>query len=125
MWRGTLQAARSLEFSEPDAGRNGYVIEAAPGHPGLLALALPWEGAEEHAGIMAGVAHLSPLIAVTRDGGEGRTTVTKHGRVRIDYRLMRSASRRCVTRWFRWRGFAGRQVLRTSSPPDSAGLVHG
>ena len=56
MWRGTLQAARSLEFSEPDAGRNGYVIEAAPGHPGLLALALPWEGAEAHAGVMAGVA---------------------------------------------------------------------
>ena len=87
MWRGTLQAARSLEFSEPDAGRNGYVIEAAPGHPGLLALALPWEGAREHAGIMAGVAWLSPLIAVTRDGGEGRTTLTRNGRVRIDYRL--------------------------------------
>ena len=52
MWRGTLQAARSLEFSEPDAGRNGYVIEAAPGHPGLLALALPWEGAAAHAGII-------------------------------------------------------------------------
>ncbi len=49
MWRGTLQAARSLEFSGPAAGRNGYVIESAPGHPGLLALALPWEGAAEHA----------------------------------------------------------------------------
>ncbi len=87
MWRGTLQAARSLEFSEPAAGRNGYVIEAAPGHPGLLALALPWEGAEAHATIMADVARLSPLIAVTRDGGEGRATLTKNGRVRIDYRL--------------------------------------
>jgi choline dehydrogenase-like flavoprotein len=87
MWRGTLQAAHSLEFSEPDAGRNGYVIESAPGHPGLLALALPWEGAEAHAGIMAGVARLSPLIAVTRDGGEGRVTLTKNGHVRIDYRL--------------------------------------
>ena len=27
-------------------GRNGYVIESAPGHPGLIALALPWEGAD-------------------------------------------------------------------------------
>lgn len=87
MWRGTMQAARSLEFSEPDAGRNGYVIESAPGHPGLLALALPWEGAEAHARIMSGAARLSPLIAVTRDGGEGRATLTRHGRVRIDYRL--------------------------------------
>jgi choline dehydrogenase-like flavoprotein len=87
MWRGTMQAARSLEFSEPERGRNGYVIESAPGHPGLLALALPWEGADAHARVMADVARLSPLIAVTRDGGEGRATLTKHGHVRIDYRL--------------------------------------
>jgi choline dehydrogenase-like flavoprotein len=85
MWRGTLQAARSLEFSEPEPGRNGYVIESAPGHPGLLALALPWEGREAHATVMAGSASISPLIAVTRDGGEGRATLTKAGRVRIDY----------------------------------------
>ncbi len=87
MWRGTLQAARSLEFSEPEPGRNGYVIEAAPGHPGLLALALPWEGTEAHARMMAGSGHLSPLIAITRDGGEGRATLTRAGRVRVDYRL--------------------------------------
>ena len=36
---------------------------------------------------MAGSGFLSPLIAVTRDGGEGRATVTKAGRVRLDYRL--------------------------------------
>jgi Choline dehydrogenase and related flavoproteins len=87
MWRGTLQAAHSLEFSDPEPGRNTYVIESAPGHPGLLALALPWEGTEAHARIMADSGHLSPLIAVTRDGGEGRATLTKAGRVRLDYRL--------------------------------------
>jgi choline dehydrogenase-like flavoprotein len=87
MWRGTLQGARSLQFSEPQPGRNGYAIESAPGHPGLLALALPWEGARAHAEVMAGAATLAPLIAVTRDGGEGRATLTKHGRVRLDYRL--------------------------------------
>ncbi len=87
MWRGTMQAARSLQFVEPEADRNGYVIEAAPGHPGLLALALPWEGSVAHADLMDGAARLSPLIAITRDGGEGRTTITPSGRVRIDYRL--------------------------------------
>jgi choline dehydrogenase-like flavoprotein len=87
MWRGTMQGARSLEFSTPVAGRRGYVIEAAPGHPGLLALALPWEGTDAHARMMAGSAHLSPLIAVTRDGGEGRVSLTKAGNVRLDYRL--------------------------------------
>jgi choline dehydrogenase-like flavoprotein len=87
MWRGTMQAARSMQFSEPEAGRNGYVIESAPGHPGLLALAVPWEGTDEHARLMARSAYLAPLIAVTRDGGEGRVSLTRAGRVRLDYRL--------------------------------------
>ncbi len=91
MWRGTMQGAHSLQFGasarDADGDHNGYVIESAPGHPGLLALALPWEGTDAHAHVMAGVAHLAPVIAVTRDGGEGRTTLTKAGRVRIDYRL--------------------------------------
>ena len=87
MWRGTMQAARSLQFAEPEPGRNGYVIESAPGHPGLVALALPWEGAEAHSRLMAGAANLAPLIAVTRDGGVGRVSLTRAGRVRIDYHL--------------------------------------
>jgi len=87
MWRGPMQAARSLEFSEPAPGRNGYAIESAPGHPGLLALALPWEGLDAHTEIMSRARRIAPLIAVTRDGGEGETTLTKAGRVRVDYRL--------------------------------------
>jgi choline dehydrogenase-like flavoprotein len=87
MWRGTMQAARSLEFAEPGPGHNGYVIESAPGHPGLLALALPWEGTHAHSDIMMAARHVGPLVGVTRDGGSGRTTLTRARRVRIDYRL--------------------------------------
>jgi choline dehydrogenase-like flavoprotein len=87
MWRGPMQGARSLEFVGGGPGRNGYVIESAPGHAGLLALALPWEGAVEHAAIMSSIRHVAPFIAVTRDGGEGRTRVTRAGNVRVDYRL--------------------------------------
>jgi len=87
MWRGTMQAARSVEFGTGDAGRRGYVIESAPGHLGLIALALPWAGGADHAELMTRVRHVAPLIAVTRDGGEGRTSLTRAGRVRIDYRL--------------------------------------
>ena len=87
MWRGTMQAARSLEFGRGDATRRGYVIESAPGHLGLLALALPWAGAADHASRMAQARHIAPLIAITRDGGEGRTSLTRAGRVRLDYRL--------------------------------------
>jgi len=87
MWRGTMQAVRSMQFSQDTAEHRRYVIESAPGHLGLMALILPWEGATAHAGWMARARHFSPLIAVTRDGGEGRTTLTRAGRVRIDYRL--------------------------------------
>ena len=87
MWRGPLQAARSLQFGEPGPGRNSYAIESAPGHPGLLALALPWEGLDAHTDAMARARRIAPLIAVTRDGGSGRTSITRAGRVRVDYRL--------------------------------------
>jgi choline dehydrogenase-like flavoprotein len=87
MWRGTMQAVRSMQFAVDTPEHRPYVIESAPGHLGLMALVLPWEGAAAHAAWMARARHFSPLIAVTRDGGEGRTTLTRAGRVRIDYRL--------------------------------------
>jgi choline dehydrogenase-like flavoprotein len=87
MWLGPMQGARSLQFAAPGKDRNGYAIESAPGHPGLIALALPWEGTDPHADLLREVRHLAPLIAVTRDGGEGRVRPTKAGRVRVDYRL--------------------------------------
>jgi choline dehydrogenase-like flavoprotein len=87
MWRGTMQAVRSMEFGSDEPGRRRYVIESAPGHLGLLAQVLPWEGPGSHAELMARARHFSPLIAITRDGGEGRVRLTRAGRVRIDYRL--------------------------------------
>lgn len=87
LWRGTTQAARSLEFLDGGAEHNGYLLESAPGHPGLIAMVVPWEGAAQHAAIMADARHLGAIIAITRDGGEGRTTLTRAGHVRLDYRL--------------------------------------
>ncbi|HYK96178.1 MAG TPA: GMC family oxidoreductase [Candidatus Dormibacteraeota bacterium] len=89
MWRGTMQAVRSMEFADDEPGRRRYVIESAPGHLGLLALVLPWMGSVSHGELMARARHFSPLIAITRDGGEGRVRLTRAGRVRIDYRLDR------------------------------------
>lgn len=87
MWRGTMQAVRSMQFAQDEPAHRRYVIESAPGHLGLLALVLPWEGASAHAELMARARHFAPLVAVTRDGGEGRVRLTRAGRVRIDYRL--------------------------------------
>ena len=87
MWIGPLQATRLDEFAASQPGRGGYVVESAPAHLGLLALAMPWEGADAHASVMERAASIAPLVAVTRDGGEGRVVETKRGGTRIDYRL--------------------------------------
>ncbi len=87
MWNGVMQAASVTEFMTGERGRNGYVIELAPGSPGLIALAFAWEGSEAHATLMERVRSYVPLIAITRDGGEGRVSLSKAGNVRIDYAL--------------------------------------
>jgi choline dehydrogenase-like flavoprotein len=53
----------------------------------LIGLALPWEGTDAHEEVMLRSRRIGPFIAVTRDGGEGRTTITRAGVVRVDYRL--------------------------------------
>ena len=55
MWRGTMQAARRSSSSSREPGRNGYVIESAPGHPGPPRARPAVGGHEAHAGVMAGV----------------------------------------------------------------------
>ncbi|MEO5939277.1 MAG: GMC family oxidoreductase [Candidatus Limnocylindrales bacterium] len=121
MWRGTMQAARSLEFSAPAAGRNGYVIESAPGHPGLIALALPWEGTDAHAGLLGRIRHVAPLIAVTCDGGAGRVRLTGSGRARIDYALdaagIATLRHALVSMAGIVRAAGARQILAAGTPP--------
>jgi choline dehydrogenase-like flavoprotein len=121
MWLGPMQGARSREFGADEPGRNGYTIESAPGHPGLLALALPWEGTEAHARLMAGARSIAPFIAVTRDGGEGRTTLTRAGRVRVDYQLDAAGiatMRHATVRMARLARAAGAiEVMAAGTPP--------
>jgi choline dehydrogenase-like flavoprotein len=120
MWRGTMQAVRSMQFAQDERDRLRYVIESAPGHLGLLALVLPWAGATAHAELMARARHFSPLIAVTRDGGEGRTRLTRAGRVRIDYRLDddgRSTLRHALVSMARLaRAGGAREILAVGAP---------
>ncbi|HET7676716.1 MAG TPA: GMC family oxidoreductase [Candidatus Limnocylindrales bacterium] len=81
-WRGTTQAARSLHWRA-----EGFVIEAVPAHPGILALAVPWEGSASFRAVMERVRSMAPLVGIVRDRDAGRVTVTRAGRVRIEYRL--------------------------------------
>jgi choline dehydrogenase-like flavoprotein len=88
MWSGTTQAVRSLEFLEPRTrGGSGFVIESAPAHPGLIALAFPWESGNDFAELMRRTRQVAPLIAISRDLGGGRVRARPAGGARIDYRL--------------------------------------
>jgi choline dehydrogenase-like flavoprotein len=82
IWRGTTQAVRSLELVQ-----RGVVIESAPAHPGLIAVATPWHGRAQLAAQMAGAGRDAPLIGIVRDRDAGRVRLTRSGRPRIDYRI--------------------------------------
>ena len=82
MWRDTMQAARSIEFLA-----HRFLIESAPGHPGLIGLAFPWAGAAEFASLMAGIDDYAPLIGIVNDRDGGRVTLSRTGRARISYRI--------------------------------------
>ncbi|HEY2888606.1 MAG TPA: GMC family oxidoreductase N-terminal domain-containing protein, partial [Candidatus Limnocylindrales bacterium] len=121
MWSGVMQAARSTEYMNGEPGRNGYVIESAPGHPGLIALGFSWESAGAHAGLMERIGSFAPLIAITRDGGEGRVGLSRSGSVRVDYRLDATGVatlRHALVRMARIARAAGaREVVAMGTPP--------
>jgi choline dehydrogenase-like flavoprotein len=87
MWRGVMQGARILVEPRPGDDQARYTIESASGHPGLLALAFPWEGSDAFASLMDGSRFFAPLLAICRDLDGGRVSLTRTGRVRIDYRI--------------------------------------
>ena len=96
MWRGPLQAARSLEFARPGPAsgtigpaHGGFVIEAAPSHPGLAMAAFPWTGRADALELATTLAHRAPIFALVRDHGAGRVRAGPGGRARIAYRLDR------------------------------------
>ncbi len=86
MWRGTMQAAKSEEFIEPMEDRNGYIIESAPGHPGLLSLGIPWTSRDKHQRLMKLAPYIAPFLAIAKDDGGGRISETRSGFAKIEYR---------------------------------------
>ena len=94
MWRGTMQAARALHHLDLDGdGRGdgphdapgGFIVESAPGTPGLIALVFPWEGRDAFEGLMGRIGRVAPLIGIVRERGSGSIRLSRAGRPRIDY----------------------------------------
>jgi choline dehydrogenase-like flavoprotein len=134
MWIGPLQAARSLEFARPGPAsedgigpaHGGFIIEAAPAHPGLAAAALPWSGRDDGVEVVSRLPSLAPLIALIRERGEGRVRPIRGGRARIDYRLGRedaATARRALLEMARLGHAGGAVELLSVSVPGHRWLA--
>lgn len=123
MWRGTMQAAKSSRFIDPDEERNGYIIESAPGHPGLLALGIPWTSRGEHERLMKLGRHIAPFLAIVKDDAGGTVSTSRAGFAQIDYRTTPRDERglrhalRSMSRLAEAAGAS--EVIAAGSPPMS------
>jgi choline dehydrogenase-like flavoprotein len=85
-WKGPPQTIVCDEFTNMSEGY-GYRIEAAPGHPGLLSVGVPWAGARDHRREMQRIRFAAPFIVLTRDSNAGQVRITSAGQPYFDYRL--------------------------------------
>lgn len=85
-WWGIPMAVYSDQFARQD-GAYGCKLETAPGHPGLAALALPWQGGEQFKADLLRLQNAAMWIVLTRDRDGGRVRVDREGRAYFDYRL--------------------------------------
>jgi choline dehydrogenase-like flavoprotein len=92
-WEGTLQALYSDQFRYLDGGY-GVKYETVPAHPALLTAALPWDGAADHARLMASLPQLSLIAVIPRDRGSGRVRIGRDGEPIVTYRLAGEDARR-------------------------------
>ncbi len=80
---GPMQSAYSDAFAYR-SGTYGAKIEAAPTHPGLAALVMPWENRAKHASLMDNALNGCAMIAVTRDRDPGAIDLDAEAKIRYD-----------------------------------------
>ena len=95
-WEGATQALYSDQHRDLDRGY-GVKYETVPAHPALLTAALPWDGAAEHARLMASMPHLAGIAVILRDRGAGRVRIGRDGEPIVTYRLGADDARRFAT----------------------------
>jgi choline dehydrogenase-like flavoprotein len=121
-WLGPMQTALCDRFSAMDPSTSsgqamfGATIEAAPSHPGLMALGLPWTGRDAHAGEMSGARNRAILIALTRDRGEGAVGLDE--RADVTYKLAPDDARRMAA------GLAGAARIAFAAGAISVATLH-
>jgi hypothetical protein len=107
----------SGHFAKVD-GNFGFRLEAAPAHPGLLAMAAPWTDATSHRRLMQRSAGLSATIVLTRDATGGRVRSRRDGGVTIDYTLGRKEQSLLA------RGIAAAARVQIAAGADEVHTLH-
>jgi choline dehydrogenase-like flavoprotein len=85
-WEGTMQALYSDQHRRLDGGY-GVKYETAPIHPSLLIAFAPWRSGAQHAALMGGLAHSTPIGVLLRDRDGGEVRVGRDGLPVVRYRL--------------------------------------
>ncbi len=85
-WSGTVQAHYSDQFGDLDRGY-GFKFETAPVHPGLAALAMPWQSRAAFADVMRQLPKIALVGILLRDRHGGRVRVDRDGQPVVRYRL--------------------------------------
>ena len=80
-WVGPMQSAYSDAFNYR-SGNYGAKVEVAPAHPGIAALALPWENRARHAEFMSRFRNVATLFALTRDRDPGSIDLDDEASIR-------------------------------------------
>ena len=86
-WEGTMQALYSDQHRDLDGTGYGLKYETAPIHPGVLVAFAPWNGAREHAELVAQLPNLTGIVLLLRDRSEGEVRAGRDGTSRVRYRL--------------------------------------
>jgi choline dehydrogenase-like flavoprotein len=86
-WSGVMMSHYVPQFNNLDGRGYGVTLESAPGHPGLAAVALPWQHGLQHKQLMARYADLANILIITRDRDGGTIRLKRDGAPAIFYHL--------------------------------------
>ena len=87
-WKGPPQTVAVWKFIDLDGTYHGFWVEAAPAHPGLFALSIPWIDGRRHKEFMKDYyARSSASIVLLRERSSGRVSVDRDGFPVVAYDL--------------------------------------
>jgi choline dehydrogenase-like flavoprotein len=90
-WKGPPQTVAVWKFIDLDGTYHGFWVEAAPAHPGLFALSIPWVSGRQHKEFMAQYyARSSASIVLIRERSSGRVAIDSDGYPQVSYQLERA-----------------------------------